>query len=351
MLRLSSYTLKKLLSVVPTMLGLSILIFYTTTFFPPSMRAALFMSPLSMAGTGAPGWDPAEKYGLNDPFYIQYMRWLAVVLEGSLGWSYRYNAPVTEVILRSFPATAELVIYAVPIILIGGYKLGVFSARRANSKAPREDPIDLTVRIMTTIGYSVPSFCLGLLLLVIFFVGFGWVGVSRLGNAANAFTISSEWTHYTRLYTIDALLNGQLWIFSDALKHLVLPIITLTTQNLAIVVRITRSGLISELFKPHILAARATGLDEKKVINHAKKPSLTSVLTISGILFASMLTGVIVTEYIFSIKGLGFLVLQAASRLDYTLLTGVSLVFCVIFMLVNLIVDIAYAHINPRVES
>lgn len=158
-------------------------------------------------------------------------------------------------------------------------------------------------------------------------------------------------THYTRLYTIDALLNGQLWIFFDAAMHLVLPLITLTTQNLAIVVRITRTSVIGELFKPHIIAARAKGLDEKAVIRHAKKPALSSVLTISGISFASMLTDVIVTEYIFSMKGMGFLVLKTAERLDYTLLVGVSLIFCIVLVLVNLMVDLAYASIDTRVES
>lgn len=351
-LRLTSYTLKKILSVIPTLLGLSLLIFYTSTFFPINQRAALFVSPLSMAGSGAPSsFNLAEKYALNDPFYIQFTRWLGVLLTGSLGWSYRYNALVTEVISRAFPVTAELIMYAVPIIIILGYKLGVFSAKRAHSKAPHEDPADLTIRILTTIGYSIPSFALGLLLLTIFFVGFGWVGISRVGSAASSFIASDQWTHYTRLYTIDALLNGQLWIFFDAAMHLVLPVITLTTQNLAIVVRITRTSVIGELLKPHIVAARAKGLNEKAIIRHAKRPALSSVLTISGILFASMLTGVIVTEYIFSMKGIGFLVLQAAERLDYTLLIGASLLFCVVFMLVNLIVDLAYAFIDPRVES
>ena len=351
-MRLANYIVRKLLSVIPTLLGLSLIIFYTTSFFPPEERVKLFVEPQRLQNPWAPDPIPAliEKYHLNEPFHIQYMTWLREVLKGNLGFSHLYDMPVANVISNFFPATLELVIYATPIIIIGGYKLGVLSAKRANKRAPREDPIDFAVRTITTLGYSIPSFCLGLLLLMIFYVGLSWVGLERLGIDASAFIHSPQWTHYTGLYTIDALLNGQLWIFSDALRHLVLPVITLTIQMLAILVRITRSSMVGELVKPYIVSAKAKGLDESGVIKHASKNSLISVLTVSGILFASMLTGVVVTEYVFLTRGVGFLVVQAASRYDYPLLVGVSLFFCVIFMLINLIVDITYAYIDPRVK-
>ena len=351
-LRLANYILRKLLFAVPTLLGLSLIILYTTTFLPPEERLKLFISPSRFQVPWAP--DPTsaliEKYHLNDPFHIQYITWLGEVLKGNLGWSHLYDMPVANAISNFFPATLELVIYATPIIIIGGYKLGVFSAKRAHKRAPREDPIDFAVRTITTLGYSVPSFCLGLLLLVIFYVGLSWVGLERLGAEASAFIRSPQWTYYTGLYTIDAPLNGQFWVFSDALRHLVLPVITLATQMLTILVRITRSGMVSELVEPYIVSAKAKGLEEREVIKHPKKNSLISVLTVSGILFASMLTGVVVTEYVFLMRGVGFLVVQAGNRYDFPLLVGVSLFFCVIFMLVNLIVDITYAYIDPRVK-
>ncbi len=351
-LRLRSYILRRLLSAVPTLLGLSILVFSTTIFVPPSVRVQLFIEEKRIKNPWAPDPTPEliKKYGLNEPFPILYLRWLKEVLKGSLGWSYRYNMPVSEVLLRFFPATLELVLYAALPILIGGFKLGVYSAKRANSRAPREDPFDFAVRSITTIGYSIPSFCIGILLLVIFYLGLGWFGLDRLGIEANVYIHSPQWIPYTGFYTIDALLNGQLWIFFDALKHLVLPVITLIIQMLAIVARITRSCMISELVKPHITTAKAMGLDEGTIMNHAKKGSLASVLTISGILFANMLTGVVVTEYIFALEGLGSLVVAAAWRFDYPLLVGLSLLFCVIFILANIIVDIAYAYIDPRIK-
>lgn len=351
-MRRINYILRKLVFAVLSLLGLSILIYYTTTFFSPQARVQLFISSQRIQSMRAPDPTPAliEKYGLNDPFPIQYMNWLKLVLKGSLGYSHKVNMPVNEAIFHFFPATLELVIYSAPLIFIGGYKLGVYSAKRVSSKAPQEDPIDFAIRGITTIGYSIPSFCLGILLLVIFYVGMGLGGIGNLGNAAKVYTFSSQWTHFTGLITIDALLNGQLWIFFDALKHLVLPVITLATQMIAIVARITRSSMINELVKPNIVTAKAMGLEEGKVINHAKKGAITSTLTVSGILFASMLTGVVVTEYLFLRKGLGSLVVTAADRLDYPLLVGLALVFCVIFMLVNLIVDIIYAYLDPRVE-
>lgn len=353
-LKLRRYIIRRLLSVIPTMFGLSFLIFCTIIFFPPEFRVQLFLSAQRYYIPWAP--DPTEalikQYGLDDPFYIQYMRWLEELLNGSLGFSHLYNKPITEIIYKFFPATLELVIWSAPIIFIGGYKLGCFTAKRAALSAPREDPIDFAVRTITTIGYSIPPFVFGLILLVIFYLGLGWGGVERLGLEATIFVRSTEWTSYTRIYTIDALLNGQLWIFFDALKHLVLPVITLSTQMIAIVARITRTSMIDELGKPYIITAKAKGLREGTVMNHAKKGARIPVFTITGILFASMLTGLIVTEYIFAIRGVGYLVVEAAakSRIDFALLVGLALVFCAIFLLINLVVDIVYAFIDPRVE-
>lgn len=353
-MRLTNYILRKLLSALLTLLGLSVIIFYTTTFFPPEMRVMLFMSGHRYRNPWAPDPIPEliEKHHLNDPFHIQYATWLGGLLKGNLGYSYLFDRPVSDLILQFFPATLELIIFAAPIIILGGYKLGVFSARRAHRRAPREDAVDFAMRTITTVGYSMPSFCLGMLLLVIFYVVLGLFQPGRLSFNLEAFVFSpaSEWIKYTGLMTIDGLLNGRPDITLDALRHLLLPVITLATQMLAILVKITRSSMLGVLVKPYIVTAKAKGLGESGVIKHARKNSLTSVLTVSGILFASMLTGVVVTEYVFLIKGMGFLAVEAASRLDYSLLVGVSLFFCVIFMLFNLIVDVAYAYLDPRVK-
>ena len=353
-MKLANYIVRRLLFVIPTLLGLSLIIFYTTTFFPAEQRANLFISESQYQNPWGPNPMPEliEKYHLNDPFLIQYMTWLREVLRGNFGYSFLYSNSAVNVILKVFPATLELIIFAAPITIFGGYMLGVFSAKRAYRKAPRKDVVDYVTRTITTMGYSLPSFVLGLLLLVIFYLVLGWFQPGRLSIELQTFVSSpsSEWVSYTGLLTIDGLLNGRADISWDALRHLVLPVITLVAQNLAILARITRSSMVGELVKPYVVTAKAKGLDEENVIRHAEKNSLISVLTVSGVLFATMLTGVVVTEYVFLINGIGSLVVHAASNLDFVLLVDVSLLFCVVFMFFSLIVDIAYAYIDPRIK-
>ena len=353
-MRLISYIVRRLLFAIPTLLGLSLIIFYTTMFFPPRQRVRLFISESQYQNPRGPDPVPAliEKYHLNDPFLIQYTTWLREVLRGNFGYSHSYNKPAVNIILRFFPATLELIIFAAPITIFGGYTLGVLSAKRAHRKGLHGDVVDYVTRTITTIGYSLPSFVLGLLLLVIFYLVLGWIQPGRLSIELQTFVSSptSGWVSYTGLLTIDGLLNGRPDITLDALRHLVLPVIILVTQNLAILTRITRSSMVGELVKPYMVTAKAKGLDEENVIRHAKKNSLISVLTVSGVLFATMLTGVVVTEYVFLISGIGSLVVHAASNLDFVLLVDVSLLFCVVFMLFSLIVDIAYAYIDPRIK-
>lgn len=348
------YVVKRIVLTIPTLFALSLIIFYTTTFFPATKRVYLYIpdSPYRHPGHDVTSVIPEliEKYHLNDPFFVQYFIWLSGVLRGNLGYSWTYGG-VSEAILDSFSATAEIVIYAAPVIVLCGYKLGTFSAKRAHAKGSREDVVDFAVRSFSILGYSIPQFCLALLLLVVFYLFLGWFQPGRLGTESLSIIHSEEWTQYTGLYTFDAILNGNPSIFLDALKHLVLPVTTLVIQMFPIVVRVTRSSMLEELSKPYIISARAKGLDNKAVARHAEKNSLTSVLTISGILLASMLTGVIVTEHVFLINGIGSMVVKAAQNLDYPILVGVSLVFCLIFALVNLIVDVAYAYINPRIKT
>jgi peptide/nickel transport system permease protein len=301
-----------------------------------------------MRGGAAPDPIPAliKRWNLDAPFHIQYATWLGEVLKGNLGYCHLYDLSVVDTILHFLPATVELVVFASPIIIVGGYKLGVLSAKRSSSKAPRQDPVDYSIKVMTTIGYSAPSFVVGYVLLLFVTVYFGWLPIGRLDQS-----LALPAVRYTGFLTIDGILNGRLDVTSDALMRLVLPVITLAVQNLAILVRITRSGMIGELSKQYIVTAKAKGLPDQQVVRHAEKNSLVSIMTVSGILFANMLTGVVVTEYVFNFKGLGYLTVNAASRLDFPLLVGLALFFCVVFMLVNLIVDIAYTHLDPRIKT
>ncbi len=341
-----------------TLLLISLMIFYTASLVPATSRASLFISPNSYSSSTHSPWDSVpiiiERYGLDEPFYIQYLNWLKFLLtEGSLGYSYWEGKWVSDAILSSFPATFELVMYSAPIIIFGGIKLGVYAAKREREKNNREDAGDFLVRGITTLGYSVPLFFTSLLALSIFFLNLHWVSPGRLGGETEFFIIvklGDNWKTYTGLYTIDALLNGQFWIFIDALRHLVLPVAVLTVSLLPVVVRVTRASMQTELNKIYATAARAKGLREVEVINRVKRNAMIPILTISSVLFGSMLTGIVVVEDTFGIGGIGSLAIGAAERYDFPLLIGISLFFCIIFVAINLLVDIIYTYLDPRVK-
>jgi len=165
------------------------------------------------------------------------------------------------------------------------------------------------------------------------------------------YVMSPNFIRYTKLNTIDALLNGQLWIFIDALKHLVLPVISLTIQIVALIVRLMRSSMLEALSKGYILTARAKGLDEKEVIyKHARKNALIPVLTVTGILIAGMLNGLVITEVVFNYKGVGYWAANAAIQLDVPAILAFALFSGIIFVFANLAVDIMYAYIDPRIR-
>jgi len=354
-LRLASFVVKRLVLTTLTLLVLSLTIFYTASFFPAEQRALLFVSPQSYHH---PGYDPwsrlpqiAAKYHLYDAFYVQYLNWLGVLFtERTLGYSYYYGGGIVEAILNSFPPTLELVMYSAPIIILGGIKLGVYSAKREHEKRKRDDPADIIIRLATTLAYSMPIFFTGLLMISVFFLNLHWFAPGRIGRDAQMFISSRTWRSYTGLYTIDGILNGQFWIFIDALKHLVLPVATLTISMIPIIVKVTRSSMLIEFSQPYVTMIRAKGLREVEVLSRVKRNAMISILTVTSIIFANMLTGIVVTENIFSLGGVGSLAVGAAKNYDFTLLVGLSIFFCLIFVTVNLIVDVAYTYIDPRVK-
>lgn len=310
--------------------------------FTPVQRASLYVTNLNQIRDIQ---SIIEKYHLDDPFYVQYSSWIQSILSGNLGWSRSVGMPVLKAILQKAPATFELVMFAIPLTVLLGIRLGVTSA------VHRDKPIDHATRILAIIGWSLPSFWLAIVLLSIFYAGLGWFPPERLGTDANIFVRSSAFTRYTGINTIDALLNGQLWIFVDALKHLVLPVVTLTTIQIALIVRVMRSSMLEALGKGYIVTARAKGLKQKEVINkHARRNALIPIITLSGILTAGMLTGVIITETVFSYKGLGYYAANAATQLDLPGVLGFALLAGVIFVAANLIVDVLYAYTDPRIR-
>lgn len=352
---MTAYIIRRLLQLPLTMLGVTLLIFAMLQLLTPVERSALYV-PSIPHNEGAIDAIIA-KYGLDDPFYIQYWRWLVGhkdvntgeikggVLRGDLGFSRSGRQDVIDMIAQRLPATVEMALWSVfPIIGIGIW-LGVISAINHNK------PIDQIIRVFTTIGWSFPTFVFGLLVLLLFYTKLGWFPPGRLSDPINAVVMSPSFRRYTQLNTVDGLLNGRMDVFWDALRHLVLPILTLSYVVWARILRVTRSSMLETLRQDYLRTARAKGLSEKIVVyRHAFRNALLPVITIGGSMVVGLLDGTVVTEVIFNYPGMGSATARAASSLDATAVLAFVLFGGMVLTVANLIVDVLYAMVDPRIR-
>lgn len=286
-----------------------------------------------------------DKHGLDDPVLLQYGRWLGNVARGNLGWSKTAQAPVSEAIRERFPATLELTLYAVLPTLFVAVWLGVLAARHQNTWR------DHALRLYTIMGSSLPLFVFGIFALMIFYGGLEWFGPGRLSLWAEQVVYSEAFTQYTGLHTVDAVLNGRPDILVDALRHLVLPVTALVYVSLAGLMRVTRTAMLETLRQDYVTTARAKGLPERAVVfKHARRNAMIPIVTISVSLFIGLLTGVAITETVFNFKGLGFWAVQAAGLFDVPAVIGVTLFSTTLIVLGNLLADILYARLDPRIR-
>jgi peptide/nickel transport system permease protein len=219
--------------------------------------------------------------------------------------------------------------------------------------ANKDKPIDQASRILAIMGTSLPSFWFGIVLLSIFYAGLGWFPPSRFGQEVLKYITNpnTPWRWHTGLVTIDSLINGEWWIFLDGARHLVLPITVLSLLNSAVMVRVTRSSMLESLGKDYITAAKAKGLSKNEVVNrHARRNALIPAITISGLMIAGLLTGVTITETVFNMGGIGQYAADSARALDIPPVIGYALLSAVLFVVSNLVVDILYAYIDPRIR-
>jgi peptide/nickel transport system permease protein len=308
----------------------------------PQQRAALYVTdPQQLLAID----QIIRTHGLDRPVHIQYVQWLGRVVRADLGWSETASMTVARAIATFFPATMELAFYAVlPIIIIGVW-LGTKSA------VHRDRAIDHFSRLFAIGGQSLPSFVWGLILLMVFYGALRLLPPGRLALEANLYVLSPEFQRYTHLVTIDALLNGQMWIFLDALRHLVLPVTTLSLISTATLVRVTRSSMLETLRQDYVRTARAKGLEEPRVVSkHARRNALIPVITLSALLFVGLLNGVVITETIFNYPGIGRWGVGAAIQLDVPAVAGFALFNALLLVLGNLMADILYAWVDPRIR-
>jgi dipeptide transport system permease protein len=342
-LELRSYIIRRLLLLIPVLFGITLFIFGITMFFSPVQRAMLYVRDARQLRDL-----PAiiQLYGLDRPFVVQYGTWLRQVLSGNLGYSKIVSMPVWNAIWHYLPATLELAIFAAPLIILVGIFLGSTAA------AHKDKPLDHATRVVAILGWSLPLFWLGLILIMIFYGFFrGFLPPGRLSPQMDIVVSSAGFTRYTRINTIDAILNLNGPVLLDALRHLVLPVVTLSVTHMAFIMRLMRSSMLESLGKGYILTARAKGLDERIVVNkHARRNALIPVITVSGYLFAGLAGGAVITETIFNYKGIGWWAWQSAVNLDISAVLGFALFSAVLFVLINLIVDILYTRVDPRVR-
>jgi peptide/nickel transport system permease protein len=280
------------------------------------------------------------RWGLDKSLGEQYLIYLKNLVVGDLGTSFRTKQPVAKDILDRLPATLELVIAAMLLGSVTGIVLGVVAARF------RDSVIDHAARLWALTGSSTPVFWSGLILLYIFSVVLGWLpGPGRLDPR------SAAPDSITGFLTIDALLAGDMNRFGDALHHLLLPALVLGWTVMGIVSRLVRASMLDVLSQDYIVAARARGAGELRVLlNHALRNALVPTLTIIGFTFAYLITGAVLTETIFSWPGIGSYAVDAARNLDYPAIIGVTIVGGTAFLLSNLVTDIAYAFADPRIR-
>ncbi|MCK4805052.1 MAG: ABC transporter permease, partial [Spirochaetes bacterium] len=265
--------------MVVVLIGVTLIIFALLTLFSPEQRASAFIKDIKQLSDID---SIIRTYGLDRPIYVQYFNWLKQIFSGNFGWSTTVSRSVLDAFKFFFPNTLELALFSAPVIILVGIWLGTVSA------VHRDKPVDHFTRMLAIVGWSLPTFWFGLILLMIFYGYFrGLFPPEALGYKAQTFVESAEFIRFTRLNTLDALLNGKLWIFVDAIRHLVLPVITLTVVQIALVMRIMRSSMLEVLGKGYVLTARAKGAEWKTVIKkHARRNALIPVVTVSGWLFA-----------------------------------------------------------------
>jgi len=341
-----SYIIRRFLLLPIILLGVTFLIFCVFSLLSPMERLATYVNDPNTLKNPQATERLIAKYHLDDPFPLGYIDWVKRIARLDLGWSQTANQSVWDAICQRFPATLELVLYSIiPVVLVGIW-LGVISAVHHN------DMLDQTIRVTAIIGWSLPTFVFGLLVLFIFYGILDWLPPGRLSSwAQNIVYTGTNFHSYTGLVTIDALLNGNIPIFLDALRHLIAPIITLSYISWAFLLRITRSSMLDTLRKDYVRTARSKGVDEHTVIHlHAKRNALIPVVTVSGMMIIRMLGGVVITETIFNYPGLGFWAAKAAQQLDYGSVTSFALLFASLMIVGNLIVDVSYALIDPRVR-
>jgi peptide/nickel transport system permease protein len=330
------FAVRRLLLLIPILLGLSILVFAWIRALPGGPAEAL----LGERATPETVRQIEEQYGLDDPVYVQYLRYLeTTVVDRDLGTSIVSRRSVSEELKQRFPATIELAVGAMIFAMVFGIPLGYIAAKRYGGL------VDQASLVLSLLGVSIPIFFLAILLKYIFAIQLGWL--PTVGRQS----VLIDTPHPTNFYILDAIIAGDPEAFWDSIQHLILPAIALGSIPLAIVARITRAATLDVQNEDYVRTARAKGLPPRVVdMRHIFRNAMLPIATIVGLQAGLLLSGAVLTETVFAWPGIGTWLVEAIETRNYPVLQGGILFVSLVFVLVNLVVDISYAFINPRIR-
>lgn len=330
-----AYTIRRLLMLIPVLLGMTIIVFFIIHAIPGDPADMILGEKATQVTKDA----LRDQLGLDKPLYEQYGMFMGNLLSGDLGNSIRTKSPISQEILPYLAATFELTIVSMAIAVFVGVNAGILSAWKQNSW------FDYMSMVIALIGVSMPIFWLGLMEQWLFAVEFKWLPTTGRMNVRDP--IES----ITGLNVIDSILSGRMDQVWTAMKHLILPGIALATIPMAVIARMTRSSMLEVMRSDYIRTARAKGLSQFFVVyKHALKNSLIPVVTVIGIQSGLLLGGAVLTETIFAWPGVGRYIYDAISFRDYPVIQSSILIIAVIFVLINLLVDLLYAYLDPRIS-
>ncbi len=329
------FTIRRLLLLVPILIGLSLIVFFWIRALPGGPAQALLGERATEARIAAIN----KQYGLDKPVYVQYWRYIKKTGSGNLGDSIVSRRPVTDELQERFPATIELALAAGIFSILLGIPLGFFAAKRYGGW------LDNASLVASLIGISIPVFFLGILLKYVFAVKLGWL--PTVGRQS----VLIDVPHPTKFYVLDAILAGNFTAWWDAVKHLILPAVALGSIPLAVIARITRAAVLDVQNEDYVRTARAKGLAPHIVdTRHVLRNALLPVSTIIGLQVGLLLSGAVLTETVFAWPGMGTWLVQAIQQRNYPVIEGGVLFVSLVFVLVNLVVDLSYAVVNPRIR-
>ena len=351
---MGKFILRRLLTAIPVLIGIVALVFVVARLIPGDP---------CIAALGERATDEIcdaynERYGLNESLFRQFLIYLGDVLHGDLGDSFRFNKPVTDLLIERLPTTLELAAAALTIAVLVGVPLGVISAYRHNTK------LDVVTMFGANIGVSMPVFWLGLMLQYIFAVKLrdtplqlppsGQLDAGMLPEPfyeAWGLDPNSLFEFISNMVILNAVLTLNWEVFYSGVQHLILPAVALATIPMAIIARMTRSSLLDVLGLDYVRTARAKGQKERLVVlRHGLRNAMLPVVTIIGLSLGTLIGGAILTETIFNLAGVGKTLFDAIESRDYTVVQGFTLVIAIGFVLVNLVVDVLYTYLDPRVR-